>query len=116
MFNFEKLEVWQKSIAFGALVYRATRSFTSTEQFGLSSQIPRAATSVSSNIAEGSARPRQDFARFLDYAAGSVFEVISQATVARNEGFLTDIGYRELYSAGEEISRMLSGLRSSLGE
>jgi len=116
MFNFEKLDVWQRAIDYTGLVYRVTRSFPSEERFGLTNQIRRAAVSISSNIAEGSARPRADFSKFLGYASGSPSEVITQGTIARNEGFLQEADYRQIYSAGEEIARMLSGLRGSLGE
>lgn len=116
MFNFEKLDVWHKAIAFAGQVYRCTRDFPTDERFGLTNQLRRAASSIGSNIAEGSARPPADFARFLGYAAGSLCEVITQATIARNEAFLTDSVYRALYADGEEIARMLSGLRKSLGE
>ena len=116
MFNFEKLEVWHKAVAYAGLIYRATRAFPSDERFGLTSQIRRAANSIGSNIAEGSARPRADFAKFLGYAAGSVAEVVTQAAISRNEGFLSDADHRALYLGAEEISRMLSGLRGSLGE
>jgi len=116
MFNFEKLEVWQKSIAYAGAVYRATKTFPKEEQFGLTNQIRRAAVSIASNIAEGSARPPADYARFLSYAAGSLFEVVTQATIARNETFITPEIYQKLYIDAEEISRMLSGLRRSLGE
>ena len=116
MFNFEKLEVWQKSIVYAGEVYRVTKTFPKEEQFGLTNQIRRAANSISSNIAEGSARPPADFARFLGYATGSLYEVVTQATIARNECFLTPTAYTQLYADAEEISRMLSGLRRSLGD
>ncbi|HRG56157.1 MAG: four helix bundle protein [Opitutaceae bacterium] len=114
MFNFEKLEVWQKSVAFAGLIYRLTRDFPVDERFGLSNQIRRAATSISANIAEGAARSPADFAKFIGYATGSLYEVITHATVARNEGFLIGQGYEQLYRDADEISRMLSGLRKSL--
>ena len=116
MFNFEKLDVCQKAIAFAGHVYRASRVFPKEEQFGLTNQIRRAGHSIASNIAEGSARPPADFVRFLGYATGSAFEVVTQATIARNEGFLAATVYQQLYADAEEISRMLSGLRRSLGE
>ena len=53
MFNFEKLDVWQKAIDFADLVYAATRTFPAEERFGLTNQMRRAAVSISSNIAEG---------------------------------------------------------------
>ncbi len=116
MFNFEKLDVWQKAIAFAGLVYRVSRGFPADERFGLTNQIRRAATSLASNIAEGSARPPADFARFLGYASGSLSEVITQLNIARNEGFLAPNAYEEIYRSGDEISRMLSGLRKSIGD
>lgn len=116
MFNFEKLEVWHKAIAFAGMIYRITRSFPADERFGLTNQIRRAANSVGSNIAEGSARPAADFCRFLGYAGGSNAEVVTQATIARNEGFLKPDEYAQVYTAAEEISKMLSGLRKPLGE
>lgn len=114
MFNFEKLEVWQKAVAFAGLVYRLTRGFPSDERFGLTNQIRRAAVSLASNIAEGSARPPADFAKFIGYASGSLCEVITQATIVRKENFLPQPDFEELYRAADEISRMLSGLRKSL--
>jgi four helix bundle protein len=75
----------------------------------------RAAVSVSSNIAEGSSRlSRADFARFIEIAAGSMFEVVSQCTIAKRQGLLSDKSYKTVYDAAEKQSRMLSGLRKSL--
>ena len=116
MFNFEKLDVWQKAIDFADLVYNHTRNFPSDERFGLTNQMRRAAVSISSNIAEGTSRMSQtDFGRFIEIATGSVFEVVSQSFIGRRQGFLTEEGFRKLYSAADEIGRMLSGLRKSLG-
>jgi hypothetical protein len=104
MFNFEKLEVWHKAVEFADQVYTVTRSFPEDERFGLTNQMRRAAVSTSSNIAEGSSRSsKSDFARFVQMAAGSVFEVVSQAFV-------------RLYAAAEEQSKMLSGLKRSLNQ
>jgi len=114
MFKFEKLQVWQKSIDFAGLVYRASALFPADERFGLTNQIRPAASSVASNIAEGSARPDPDFVRFIGYAAGSLYEVVTQATIARNQGYLDDISRGQLYRDADEISRMLTGLRNSL--
>ena len=115
MFNFEKLDVWQKAIDFADLVYAATRHFPAEERFGLTNQMRRAAVSVSSNIAEGCSRiSKTDFARFLEIATGSVFELISQAFIARRQDFLKEAAFKSLYAAAEEQSKMLGGLRKSL--
>ena len=115
MFNFEKLETWHEAIACADLVYTLTRNFPAEERFGLTNQMRRAAVSISSNIAEGCSRSsRVDYARFVEIATGSVFEVVSQATIGRNQGFLAETHYQQLYQAAEKQSRMLSGLRKSL--
>jgi four helix bundle protein len=117
MFGFEKLEVWQRSIEFADEVYSSTRSFPADERFGLTNQMRRAVVSISSNIAEGSSRlSRKDFARFIEIATGSVYEVVSQSFVGRNQGFLSQEQFQSLYNAAEEQSRMPSGLRRSLLE
>jgi four helix bundle protein len=115
MFNFEKLDVWQKAIDFADLVYTTTRTFPAEERFGLTNQMRRAAVSISSNIAEGCSRvSKTDFARFVEIATGSVFEVVSQAFIGRRQGFITEARFKLLYTAAEEQSKMLSGLRRSL--
>ena len=115
MFNFEKLETWHQAIALADMVYTFTRNFPAEERFGLTNQMRRAAVSISSNIAEGCSRScRVDYARFVEIATGSLFEIISQAVIGRNQGFLSEANYEQLYQASEKQSRMLSGLRRSL--
>ncbi len=114
MFKFEKLAVWQRAVAFADIVYEASRTFPADERFGLTNQIRRASVSISSNIAGGSARSDPDFAKFIGYATGSLYEVVTQSHIAKNQGLLSDETYGSLHSEAEEISRMLSGLRRSL--
>src|SRR5215212_8770395 len=115
MFNFEKLETWQNAIDFADLIYTNTRSFPLDERFGLTNQMRRAAVSISSNLAEGSSRhSKTDFARFVEISTGSLFEVISQAFIAKRQRFLSEKQFGDLYRAAEEQSRMQSGLRKAL--
>lgn len=117
MFGFEKLETWQRAIDFTDVVYAMTRNFPADERFGLTNQMRRAAVSISSNIAEGSSRnSRKDFSRFVEIAARSFYEVVSQSCIGKNQGFLTQEEFETLYAAADEQSRMLSGLRRSIGE
>lgn len=116
MFNFEKLDVWQEAIRFADLVYELT-AFPEQERFGLTNQMRRAAVSISSNIAEGSSRlSRMDFARFVEIATGSLFEVLSQAQISLRQKFLAQSHYDQIRDSAEKQSRMLSGLRRSLVE
>ena len=115
MFNFEKLETWQKAIEFADLVYVSTRSFPADERFGLTTQMRRAAVSVSSNLAEGSSRSsRTDFARYVEISTGSLFEVVSQAHLSRRQGFMSEDQFQQLYNFSEILGKMLSRLRSSI--
>jgi four helix bundle protein len=116
MFNFEKLDVWQEAIQFADLVYELTGDFPSEERFGLTNQMRRAAVSISSNLAEGSSRvSRTDFSRFVEIAT-SLFEVVSQTTIALRRRMIARNDYRRIYAAAEKQSKMLSGLRRSLSE
>ncbi len=115
MFNFEKLDVWQKAVVFADSIYSSTRTFPAEERFGLTNQMRRSAVSVSSNIAEGSSRMSDtDFGRFIEIGAGSLFELVSQSFIAQRQSFLSEQALRSIYRDAEELSRMLSGLRKSL--
>ena len=115
MFRFERLEVWQNAIDFADDVYQATGTFPGEERFGLTSQIRRAAVSISSNIAEGSGRSsNKEFARFIEFSYGSVMEVVSHQQIALRRSYIGDQTRNELYDLAERIARMLSGLRTSL--
>ena len=115
MFRFEKFDVWHKAVDFANEVYSVTAEFPGDERFGLTSQMRRAAVSISSNIAEGSSRSSDaDFARFLEIAYGSLMETVSQAVIANKQGFLLNERIDEIRADAEELARMLSGLRGRL--
>jgi four helix bundle protein len=115
MFRFEKLDVWHKAIDLADRTYSATRVFPDEERFGLSSQMRRAAVSVSSNIAEGSGRASdKEFARFVEIGYSSLMETVSQSHIAKRQRFLEQDSFDELYALAEQLARMLSGLRSTL--
>ncbi len=117
MFNFEKLEVWRKSVDFAHLVYRLTQAFPVEERFGITNQMRRASVSISSNIAEGTSRSSKlDYSRFVELAAGSLYEVVSQAHIAARQAYLSDENFQSIHASAEELSRMLSGLKSYLGK
>jgi four helix bundle protein len=109
--DYKRLKVWPKAHSLALGVYRATDSFPRSERFGLTSQIRRAAVSISSNIAEGCGRRTQaDLARFLDQAAGSTQELSAQLLLAKDLGYL-DVGeFARLSSETDEVGRMLNAL------
>jgi len=63
--SYKDLTVWQKSMDVVELVFDITKTFPSSELYGLVSQMKRAAVSVPSNIAEGFGRNSQkEYAQF----------------------------------------------------
>ena len=83
-----KLRAFELADQFALLVYKHTMTFPREEQFGLTSQVRRAAVSIPSNIVEGCARATNaDYLRFLDIAYGSSSEANYQISLAHRLGF-----------------------------
>ena len=109
---YTELKVWQRSHALVLEVYRLSATFPQAERFGLTSQIRRAATSVPTNIAEGSRRrSSQDFAHFLNIAEGSLAEVDYHLLLARDLGYVGDDKIAPMRAEVDEISRMIYSFR-----
>ncbi len=113
-YGFEKLEVWNKSRALVVAIYKIIQQFPSEEKFGLTSQIRRAAVSVSSNLAEGSTRQSaKEKARFYEISYGSLIEILNQAILAKDLKFMTEKELEELRMEIEPISRMINALHKN---
>jgi four helix bundle protein len=109
------LIVWQKSVSLAISVYNATASFPNAERFGLSQQMRRAAISVASNIAEGSARHyRTEFVQFLYVARGSLAELETQTLIAIRLGLI--INDTSIPAEAAETGRILTALIHSLSK
>lgn len=80
---YKDLIVWQKSIELVVAIYQITRPFPASEQYGLTSQMRRAAVSIPSNIAEGSRRRGKDIKQFLIIAFGSGSELETQIEICK---------------------------------
>lgn len=84
MKNFKQLTVWQVGFEIAQLCYSLVKVFPKEEKYGLISQITRAAYAIPSNIAEGSSRKSErEYARFLEIALGSAFELETQLLLAQ---------------------------------
>ena len=113
--NFKEIIAWKKSRDLVVNVYKLTRKFPSDERFALTSQVKRAAVSISSNIAEGAGRKtNKDFARFLDISLGSAYELESQLINAQDLNFITTDEYNVIYQQVSEVQKLINGFLGRL--
>lgn len=113
-FRFEKLNIYQEALILIDTIYLLSKGFPKEEIFGLTNQLRRAAVSVSLNIAEGSSRTRKDFAHFLDLSKGSCFECVAVLAVCKNQKYISENQYSNLYEQINKIARMISKFQISL--
>ncbi|MDO8465957.1 MAG: four helix bundle protein [Gallionella sp.] len=113
--SYRSLLVWQKSVDFVVLVYQLLGMFPKNEQYGLTSQMQRAAVSIPSNIAEGKERQSDRyFARFIAIALGSLAELETQLLIAQRLGYLGESGLQAATTQADEIRKMLRSLHKKL--
>jgi four helix bundle protein len=113
--SYKDLIAWQKGMELVAMIDDATGGFPPSEQYGLVSQLRRAAVSIPSNIAEGKAHySNRDFVRFLRHARGSLAEIETQVPIAHQRKYLIDATMTQLTQKLDELGRILSGLINSL--
>ncbi len=94
-------------------INRYTRGFPKDETYGLTSQMRRAAVSIPSNIAEGKGRyTNREFVQFLYHARGSLLELQTQISIARDLDYMDRSASEDLESQAEELGRILNGLIS----
>jgi four helix bundle protein len=112
-YAFEKLEVWLEAKELTKNLYPLTNKLPDTEKFGLVSQIRRAAVSVCSNIAEGSARKtNKDKAHFTTIAFGSAVELLNQVIICTELGYFSDRDYLTIRAEIESLTNKLNSLRN----
>ena len=113
--SYRELKVWNTAVELTLEVYRITESFPSSERFGLTSQLRRAAVSVASNIAEGHARStRGEYRQFLSVARGSAIEVEVQLFLAEKIGYVQSAMLIKARESCVSISRMITTLKRVL--
>jgi four helix bundle protein len=109
------LIAWKKALTLASKVYAVTRQLPSEERYGLTSQLRRAAVSIASNIAEGSARRSSaEFMHYLHVARGSLSELETQMMIAIDQGFVEE-RHSPLHEIAE-VGRLLNGLIRSLSQ
>lgn len=113
--SFENLIVWQESQSLAVEVYRLTKNFPKEEVFGITSQIRRASSSVSANIAEGFGRSTtKDKLQFMTIAYGSLLETKNFIYLATKLGYMTDESQVETVEHIVRCQRLLNGFKRSL--
>ena len=115
MFRFEQLEIWQLAITYGSKLYGFANTLPKEELFGLSSQLKRAAVSISNNIAEGSGgTTNRDFSHFIDIAIKSSLETVSLLQFCKEREFIEDKLLISLYKDSEMLIRKMNAFKKTL--
>ena len=113
-FGYRNLVAYEKAREVVRRVYHVTKSFPKDEMFALSSQMRRAAVSITSNIAEGMTRYSiKDKVHFLEIAYGSLMEVMSQMEVAEDQKYITTAEFQNFEVLVADVARLISGLQKS---
>ena len=111
MQRFTDIKAWQHSHRLALAIYRLTASFPRSEQFGVTSQLRRAAVSVPTNIAEGAKRlTDREYERFLNIAEGSLAETQYLLMLSKDLG-LADGPIDTTLEQAAETAKVLHGLR-----
>ena len=109
------LKVWRISLDLTETLYRVTANWPKEEQYGLVSQVRRAAVSVPANIAEGAGRRTSgEFVHFIGIARGSLAALETLLIIARRLDYIDESVHRALFDDLLELGRMATGLLRSL--
>lgn len=113
--SYHELEVWQVAMDLADFVYKETEDFPKREWFGLAGQIRKSATSIPSNIAEGSGRANtKELIQFLYIARGSLCELETQIQLARRRTYVTGKALDAIMLLSTRVSKMIMRLIQSL--
>ena len=100
------LEIWQLAMELVEITYKQTRHFPKEEQYGLCTQMRRAAISIPSNIAEGAARQGdKEYLRFLYIALGSLSELETQYLISKRLKYFSET--KEEFELIEKLRRKM---------
>lgn len=112
--SFTDLVAWQEGHKLVLLIYTVTKQFPKEEMFGLTSQLRRAAVSITSNIAEGFSRSSyKDKSHFYSMSLGSTTETENQAIIARDVGYITGDVFQKISQQAMIVNKITNGLIKS---
>jgi len=96
-------------------IYKLTSNYPKEEQFGITSQLRRAATSIAVNIAEGNSRQSpKEFKQFISIAKGSLSEVETWLMFSRDLGYISNDKFLEILKMINIVGSLLQSLYKSL--
>jgi four helix bundle protein len=111
-YAFEKLEVWQKAKQLTIFIYGVVKKYPADERFILISQSVRSASSITANLAEGSARiSLKDQAHFYTIAYSTAVELLNHIIIAKELKYITNDDYVECRNLVEQVTFGINNLR-----
>ena len=114
-FKFEKLEIWRLAIESANNVHLLTRGFPKEEIFSLTSQMKRAADSISLNIAEGSTgQSNAEQIRFLGYSQRSGMEVVNCLYLAIKRNYIDQMTFQTFYNDIDRLTAKIQAFKNAL--
>jgi four helix bundle protein len=115
LFSFEKLDVWKDAHAMVLLTFTATKKFPTSERFGLSNWMKQSSIDIVSNISLGSGPvPRKEQILFYKKAYSAGMELLNQALIARDLGYLSPEHCLEFRVHLEMVTGKIHALRKSI--
>ena len=113
--SYRDLDVWKRSVMLVTEIYRITRKLPADERFGLTSQMRRAAVSITCNIAEGYGRTtRGEYLNHLSIARGSLYEVEALSEVCQSLSLLSSVDLAAVEGHLKHMRSMLRRLTEAL--
>ncbi len=109
--RFEDMTVWQEAQVFAVSVYKITKAFPKDEQYGITSQLRRASSSVSANIAEGFGRKsNKDRAHFYQIALGSLLESKNFIYLSAKLDYINQKDADNLIESSESVHKQIRAI------
>lgn len=109
--SYRDLVVWQQAMELAVAIYSTTRIWPKEEQYDLTSQVRRAATSIPANIAEGYGRENAgSYGQFLRIAQGSLKELETHLLIAQRVGVAQPDTVEPLMKSSESVGILLRRL------
>ena len=115
MKNYSELKIWQQGIEIVKMVFKLSENLPKTEKYGMISQMTRASVSIPANIAEGSSRNSDnDYARFLQIALGSAFELQTYLILIKELEWVQPDTIEDLATLLESEIKMIHGFLKAI--